>query len=84
MKMTIHIDDDLLKRVMDSYALDTKTDAIHFALSDLERRAKMKEFKNGLGLAPEDFIDAIDPASYDEPLSRVAETPSLYGTPRPD
>lgn len=85
MKMTIHIDDDLLKRVMDFYDLETKTDAIHFALRELERRAAMKEFVGvGLGLADEDFIGAIDPASYaDSFSSKVAEDPLPYGTPRP-
>jgi hypothetical protein len=86
MKMTMHIDDELLKRVMDFYDLETKTDAIHFALRELERRAAMKEFVGvGLGLAAEDYIDAIDPASYGQQqnFNRVAEDPTPYGTPRP-
>ena len=84
MKMTMHIDDDLLKRVMDAYDLETKTDAIHFALKELERRAAMKEFVGkGLGLAPEDYEDAIDSASYAESSLRVAEDPVTYGKPRP-
>jgi Arc/MetJ family transcription regulator len=85
MKMTMHIDDELLKRVMDFYDLETKTDAIHFALRELERRAAMKEFAGvGLGLAAEDYIDALDSASYEQKyLNRVAEDPMPYGTPRP-
>lgn len=84
MKMTMHIDDDLLKRVMDIYELETKTDAIHFALMELERRAAMKEFiGKGLGLDSSDFEDAIDPASYGESALRVAEDPVTYGAPRP-
>lgn len=85
MKMTMHIDDDLLKRVMDTYDLETKTDAVHFALKELERRAAMREIfvGKGLNLAPEDYEDAIDSASYDESSLRVAEDPVIYGKPRP-
>jgi Arc/MetJ family transcription regulator len=84
MKMTMHIDDDLLKRVMDFYDLETKTDAIHFALKELERRAAMKEFTGkGLGLSADDYVDAIDTASNHESSLRVAEDPVTYGKPGP-
>lgn len=90
MKMTIHIDDGLLKRVMDAYDLETKTDAIHFALVELERRHAMKKTfaGKGLGLPLDEYADAIDPASYRElpwyaAPSKVAEDAVEYGKPRP-
>lgn len=87
MKMTMHIDEALLKRVMDTYELETKTDAVEFALRELDRKARLKKFmKDGLGLTPEELKDAVYPGySPDElPSSKVAEDPLPYGSPRPD
>jgi len=62
MKMTIEIDEKVLKAVMDEYGLETKTEAIHFALKELDRKAKLKVFaKEGLGLTPEELKDAVYP-----------------------
>lgn len=84
MKMTMHIDDRLLASVMDRYGLETKTDAVHFALRELDRRARLKEMlKSGLGLEPEDFEGAVV-EGYDPRSLRVAEDPAPYGTDRPD
>jgi hypothetical protein len=84
--MTMHIDEVLLANVMKTYGLETKTEAVHFALNELDRRAKLRVFaKEGLGLSPEDFVDAIDPASYGFPSSLAAEAPASYATSaRPD
>lgn len=87
MKMTMHIDEALLKRVMDTYELETKTDAVEFALRELDRKARLKKFmKDGLGLTAEELKDAVYPGySADEmPRTKVAEAPLPYGSPRPD
>ncbi len=84
MKMTMHIDEALLARVMDKYGLETKTDAVHFALNELDRKARLQAMlKEGLGLPAEEWKDAVY-EDYDPMKLRVAEDPSAYGTPRPD
>jgi len=51
MKMTMHIDEDILARVMKITGAKTKTLAVKHALTDMARRHKMKElFSQGLGL----------------------------------
>ncbi|MDB6080424.1 MAG: hypothetical protein JWO82_4171 [Akkermansiaceae bacterium] len=86
MKMTMHIDDDLLKRVMETYDLETKTDAVHFALRELDRRARMKKFlKEGLGLTPAELKGAVYPGyDPDQPVAKVAEDERPYGSSHPD
>lgn len=79
MKMTMHIDEDVLKRVMKVTGAKTKTAAVEFALTDMARRHKMKElFSAGLGLTPEELKNAFDPKSYPElesTASLVAKAP---------
>lgn len=84
MKMTMHIDEALLERVMASYGLETKTDAVHFALNELDRKARLKGMlKGGLGLSAEDLEDAVS-EGYDPVRLRVAEDAVSYGASRPD
>lgn len=84
MKVTMHIDDDLLARVMKEYELETKTDAVHFALRELDRRARLKIFaKEGLGLTPEELKDAVFP-EYQLETMKVAEDEKPCGNARPD
>jgi Arc/MetJ family transcription regulator len=84
MKMTMHIDDALLKRVMETYELETKTDAVHFALRELDRRARLKGFmKDGLGLTKEELKDAVFPGYDPDAPRKIAEEPPPYGTSRP-
>ena len=88
MKMTMHIDEALLKRVMDTYGLETKTDAVEFALKELDRKARLKKFiTEGLGLSSKELKEAVYPGYEAErlvPGTRVAEEPPPYGTGRPD
>lgn len=87
MKMTMHIDAALLKRVMKDYGYESKTEAVEMALRELDRKARFKEFgTKGLGLTPAEWKDAVfhgyDPKnSYaHEPMSStVAEDPAKYG-----
>src|SRR5215213_7359905 len=83
MKMTMHIDEDVLDRVMKITGAPTKTAAVEIALNEMARRHKMKElFSAGLGLTPDELKNAIDPRSYPEiepmPLM-VAEKKARYG-----
>jgi len=91
MKMTMHIDEALLKRVIDAHGYESKTEAVEMALRELDRKARYREFiKNGLGLTEEELADAVVPGynpkalnitPYDfseEPL-KVAEEPKKYG-----
>lgn len=84
MKMTMHIDEALLKRVMDAYDYDSKTETVEMALRELDRKTRFRRFgTEGLGLTPEEWEDAIFPgydpknlAAYDPLSSNVAnETP---------
>lgn len=87
MKMTMHIDEDVLDRVMKITGAKTKTAAVEIALSEMARRHKMKElFSAGLGLSPDELKNAFDPNSLPEEPQRmmlVAEDPAPYGKPDP-
>jgi hypothetical protein len=79
MKMTLHIDERLLARVMDATGTTSKTRAVDLALREMDRRAKlMKLCSAGLGLAPDELKDAIDPA-YNLEEMRRREIPAHYG-----
>ena len=79
MKMTMHIDDDLLDRVMTATGASTKTMAIDLALREMDRRTKLARLASeGLGLGPDELKDAIDP-NYDLETLRKHETPVRYG-----
>jgi Arc/MetJ family transcription regulator len=87
MKMTMHIDENLLKRVMDEYGYESKTEAVEMALRELDRKARFRHFgTEGLGLTSEEWKDAVFPgydpknlAAYDPLSSKVAEEPTKYG-----
>ena len=88
MKMTMHIDEALLKRVMEIYEFETKTDAVEFALKELDRKARLRKFmKEGLGLTSAELKEAVYPgyeAAREMPGARVAEEAPPYGSRRPD
>jgi hypothetical protein len=85
MKMTMHIDEKILNEVMGTFGCASKTEAVDFALRELVRKRKLREFgKTGLGLTPEELGNAFYP-DYDPMALRVAEPPprSRDGKPRP-
>ena len=76
MKMTMHIDEGLLEEVMETYGCATKTDAVDFALKEVMRKKRLREYaKTGLGLTPAELKASVDP-DYDLMALRVAETPA--------
>ncbi len=78
MKMTMHIDDALLARVMEATGATSKTKAIDLALREMDRRAKLiKMCEEGLGMTADELHDAVDPA-YDLEAMRLRETPVTY------
>ncbi|MFI5356742.1 MAG: type II toxin-antitoxin system VapB family antitoxin [Opitutales bacterium] len=88
MKMTMHIDEDVLARVMKITGASTKTEAVEIALKDMARRHKMKElFSAGLGLTPDELKAEFAPGPADSLDSQglmVAEPKSSpYGQPGP-
>ncbi|MBI5770726.1 MAG: type II toxin-antitoxin system VapB family antitoxin [Verrucomicrobia bacterium] len=78
----MHIDEDVLDRVMKITGAKTKTAAVELALNEMARRHKMKElFSAGLGLTPEELKNSFDPNSYPEspePVMLVAEAPAPH------
>lgn len=79
MKMTMHIDDALLARVMEATGTTSKTKAIDLALREMDRKAKLVKFATaGLGLSSDELKKAVDPA-YNLEAMRREETPVNYG-----
>ena len=79
MKMTMHIDEVLLERVINTYGFASKTEAVEMALREMDRRARLREFrKKGLGFSAEELKAAVDPA-YDLMAMRVTEPRNKKG-----
>ena len=79
MKMTLHIDDALLERVMDATGAKSKTMAIDLALREIDRRTTLSKIAaEGLGLTGTELRETVDPA-YDLNEMRRKETPVRYG-----
>jgi Arc/MetJ family transcription regulator len=78
MKMTMHIDEELLDRVVKRFGCESKTEAVEMALKEMDRKARFKEMvKTGLGFTPDELRNAVDP-DYDVPAMRAAEDPVVY------
>jgi Arc/MetJ family transcription regulator len=79
MKMTMHIDEELLNRVMERFGCTSKTEAVAMALEEMDRKARFKAMvSEGIGFTAEEMINAVDP-DYDVMSFRVAEEPTKYG-----
>ncbi len=74
MKLTLNIDDELLTRVMETTGAKTKTDAIHAALAEVDRRNKLLALLSE-DIGPIDWKNAIDENSWadHEESAKVAE-----------
>lgn len=82
MKMTMHIDEELLDRIVAMHGFASKTEAVDTALREMDRKARLKEFfKKGLGLTSEELKASVDP-DYDLMALRAAESPKPYGKRR--
>ena len=79
MKMTLHIDEDLLTRVMEATGATSKTHAIDLALREVDRRNHLAKLTaEGLGLSSSELKEVFDPA-YDLSAARAEEKPVYYG-----
>lgn len=79
MKMTMHIDADLLGRVMKRYGFASKTETVRAGLRELERKAAFADLvERGMKATPYEMRTSVDPA-YDIHRMRVAETRARYG-----
>lgn len=71
MKMTMHINEDVLASVMEITGSTSKTGAVERALTEMARKHKLKNIlREGMGMSPEDIK-----ASYD--FSASDATPEL-------
>lgn len=79
MKMTMHIDEEILDRVIETYGFASKTEAVDTALREMDRRARFRAVvAEGMGFTPEELEAAVDP-DYDVMRWRVAEPVAKYG-----
>lgn len=76
MKFTLNIDDALLARVMETTGAKTKTEAIHAALAEVDRRNKLIALLSE-DVGPVDWKNAFDEKSWAANESAiVAESPA--------
>jgi Arc/MetJ family transcription regulator len=79
MKMTMHVDEALLKRVMAATGAASKTAAIDLALREMDRRSELTRLADkGLELSATELKEVFDPY-FDPAKLRGLETPAKYG-----
>ena len=81
MKLTLNIDDALLARVMKMTGAKTKTEAIHTALAEIDRRHRLIGLlSEEIEMTPREWDQAIDEKAWETGAEmeslRVAETPA--------
>lgn len=82
MKMTLHIDEALLARVMERCGCATKTEAVDHALRETERRDRLRAYAaGGLGLSAAELREGVAPG-YDILASRATGKSSEHGRRR--
>lgn len=92
MKMTMHIDEQVLARVMKVTGAKSKTKAVEIALKEMARRHKLHEIlSQGLGLTPDelrvefadDYKRMMAEQVATDATSPAAEKSPRYGKTRP-
>ena len=69
MKMTMHVDDALLERVMKAIGTDNKTRAVDIALREMDRRHELTRLAEaGLGLNDAELRTAYDENTLIDPI----------------
>ena len=80
MKLTLNIDEALLDRVVEITGASTKTEAINFALREIDRKARLVSvLRAGLGATTDELRTMFDGAS-DPVALRVADSGTPYRT----
>ena len=84
MKITMHIDEALLERVMKAHGITSKTGAVDFALREVDRRTTLRRLaETNLGLTEKEILTAFDDR-YNVIEMRVAETPGSSAASLPE
>jgi Arc/MetJ family transcription regulator len=84
MKLTLNIDDDLLERVREMTGAKTKTEAIHYALGEIDRRNRLRTLlSEDIGLTPAEWRNAYEEPAAEEETLRVAEEPAATARREP-
>ena len=82
MKMTMHIDEDVLDEVMRLTGAASKTKAVALALNEMARKSRLKAIlSKGSGVAAGQLDQVYDPKSL--AVYRTAEDQAPYGRRRP-
>ena len=75
----MHIDEDLLNRVIQKYRFSSKTEAVDKALAEMDRRSAFSGMvKKGMNMSSTDLEKSVYP-EYDVHALRAAETRPSYG-----
>lgn len=78
MKMTMHIDEALLARVMAAHGCESKTEAVDLALREMARKAGFRAMVAAASpFSPAELRAAVAP-SYDVAALRAAEPKAAY------
>ncbi len=82
MKMTMHIDEDVLDDVVKITGVESKTRAVEKALTEMVRRYRLKTLgRKGLGLTSEELKNAWEDPFPQESL-KAAETAPVHARKR--
>lgn len=74
MKMTMHINEDVLADVMEITGASSKTAAVERALTEMVRKHRLKcVLREGMGMTPEEIRESYDFSNADLP-----ETPLSF------
>ena len=83
MKMTMHINEDVLDDVVKITGVESKTGAVEKALTEMVRRYRLKTLgKKGLGLTAEELKVAWEDPFPEETL-KATESAPVYARKRP-
>ena len=78
MKMTMHIDEALLAKVMAAHGCESKTEAVDMALREMSRKAGFRAMVAAPSpFSPAELRAAVEP-SYDVVALRAAEPRATY------
>ena len=82
MKLTVNLDQEILDKVVEITGSTTKTEAIMFALKEVERRARLVEvLREGLGASESELKSMFDPNSAPDAIGKKYTTPNADSLP---
>jgi Arc/MetJ family transcription regulator len=83
MKMTMHINEDILAEVMRITGVPSKTRAVEVALSEMVRKHRFKEIANaGIGLTAEELKHVWEDPFPEDSLKVAEDPPHVRKRPR--